>query len=57
VTCAQDDRVTPVHLSHAILERIPHAGKMLFPWGGHASPTLNADKYADMVKRFLSPDG
>ena len=43
-TCAQDDRVTPVHLSHAILERIPHAEKVLFPWGGHALPTLNADK-------------
>ena len=57
VTCAQDDRVTPVHLSHAVLERIPHAEKMLFSWGGHASPTLNADKYADMMKRFLSPDG
>lgn len=54
VTCAQDDRVTPVHLSHAIADRIPHAQKAIFPWGGHASPTLNADKYAEMVRHFLS---
>ena len=53
VTCAEDDRVTPIHLTRAILEGIPHAEQVLFPWGGHASPTLNADKYADMVKRFL----
>jgi aminoacrylate hydrolase len=53
VTCAQDDRVTPVHLSHAIAERVPHARKTIFPWGGHASPTLNADEYAEMVRLFL----
>lgn len=54
VTCAEDDRVTPVYLSHAIAERIPNARKTIFPWGGHASPTLNADKYAEMVKSFLA---
>jgi aminoacrylate hydrolase len=54
VTCAEDDRVTPVYLSHAIAERIPGARKTIFPWGGHASPTLNADKYAEMVQQFLS---
>lgn len=54
VTCAQDDRVTPVHLSHAIAERVAHSSKVIFPWGGHASPTLNADKYAAMVRQFLS---
>jgi aminoacrylate hydrolase len=54
VTCAQDDRVTPVYLSHAIAERVPHATKAIFPWGGHASPTLNADKYADLVKQALA---
>jgi aminoacrylate hydrolase len=54
VTCAEDDRVTPVYLSYAIAERIPAARKTIFPWGGHASPTLNADKYADMVRQFFS---
>jgi len=54
VTCAEDDRVTPVYLSHAIAERIPGAKKTIFPWGSHASPTLNADKYAEMVRGFLS---
>jgi aminoacrylate hydrolase len=54
VTCAEDDRVTPVHLSHAIADRINGARKVIFPWGGHASPTLNADKYAEMVKQALS---
>lgn len=54
VTCAEDDRVTPVHLSHAIAERVPHSRTAIFPWGGHASPTLNADTYAEMVRHFLS---
>lgn len=54
VTCADDDRVTPVHLSHAIAARIPAARTQYFPWGGHASPTLNADKYAAMVRSFLA---
>jgi len=54
VTCTEDDRVTPVYLSHAIAERIPRAQTRYFPWGGHASPTLNADKYAEMVRQFLS---
>jgi aminoacrylate hydrolase len=54
VTCAEDDRVTPVHLSHAIADRVRHSTKVIFPWGGHASPTLNADKYAEMVRHFLS---
>jgi pimeloyl-ACP methyl ester carboxylesterase len=54
VTCAQDDRVTPVHLSDAIADRVRNSSKVLFPWGGHASPTLNADKYAEMVRHFLS---
>jgi aminoacrylate hydrolase len=53
VTCAQDDRVTPVHLSHAIVDRIDGARKVIFPWGGHAPSTLNADKYAEMVKSSL----
>ncbi|HMK79817.1 MAG TPA: alpha/beta hydrolase [Xanthobacteraceae bacterium] len=54
VTCAADDRVTPVYLSHAIAERIAGAKKTIFPWGGHASPTLNADQYAEMVRQFLA---
>jgi aminoacrylate hydrolase len=54
VTCADDDRVTPVYLSHAIADRIPNSRKAIFPWGGHASPTLNADKYAELVKNTLS---
>ncbi|MDQ8728316.1 alpha/beta hydrolase [Bradyrhizobium sp. LHD-71] len=54
ITCAEDDRVTPVYLSHAIAERILHARKVIFPWGGHASPTLNADDYAALVRMFLS---
>jgi aminoacrylate hydrolase len=53
VTCAEDDRVTPVHLSRAIAGRVPHSKQAIFPWGGHASPTLNADKYAEMVRQFL----
>ena len=53
VACAQDDRVTPVHLSHAIADKLPDCSKVIFPWGGHASPTLNADEYADMVRQFL----
>jgi aminoacrylate hydrolase len=53
VTCAQDDRITPVHLSHAIAERVQNARKTIFPWGGHASPTLNAGEYAEMVRLFL----
>ena len=54
VTCAEDDRVTPVYLSHTLARHIPNARKTIFPWGGHASPTLNADKYAEMVKSFLA---
>jgi aminoacrylate hydrolase len=54
VTCAEDDRVTPIYLSHTIAERIAGAKTQYFPWGGHASPTLNADKYADMVRNFLA---
>jgi aminoacrylate hydrolase len=54
VTCAEDDRVTPLHLSYAIADRVPNSRKVIFPWGGHASPTLNADKYAEMVKQALS---
>jgi aminoacrylate hydrolase len=54
VTCAEDDRVTPVYLSHAIAARIPGARTQYFPWGSHASPTLNADKYAAMVRDFLA---
>jgi aminoacrylate hydrolase len=54
VTCAEDDRVTPVHLSHAIADGVNGARKVIFPWGGHASPTLNADRYAEMVRHSVS---
>jgi aminoacrylate hydrolase len=54
VTCAEDDRVTPVHLSRAIADGVKGSRKVIFPWGGHASPTLNADKYAEMVRHSLS---
>ena len=54
VTCAEDDRVTPVQLSHAIANMVRNSRTVIFPWGGHASPTLNGDKYAEMVLHFLA---
>jgi hypothetical protein len=33
---------------------VPHSRTAIFPWGGHASPTLNADTHAEMVWHFVS---
>ncbi len=54
VAGAADDMVTPVHLSHELIERIPGAKGVIADWGGHFYPVIRLDYFIEQVLGFLS---
>jgi aminoacrylate hydrolase len=57
VIAAPDDRITPPYFSRAIAQAIPGAQLVLLDGGGHFLPIVEADRYAEIVLRFLSERG
>jgi aminoacrylate hydrolase len=58
VIAALDDRVTPAYFSPALAQAIPEARPVLLDGAGHFLPIVEAERYAEIVLRFLSePDG
>ena len=57
VIAARDDRVTPAYFSHALARAIPGAHLVLLESGGHFLPIVEAQRYAEIVLRFLSEPG
>lgn len=53
VVAALDDRVTPAYFSRALAQAIPGAQLALLESGGHFLPIVEANRYADVVLRFL----
>ena len=57
VIAALDDRVTPAYFSRALAQAIPGAQLVLLDSGGHFLPIVEAERYAEIVLRFLSEPG
>jgi aminoacrylate hydrolase len=57
VIAALDDRITPAYFSRALAQAIPGARLVLLDGGGHFLPIVEADRYAEIVLRFLSEPG
>jgi len=57
VIAALDDRVTPAYFSRALAQAIPGARLVLLDGGGHFLPIVEAERYAEIVLRFLSEPG
>ncbi len=55
VTCAEDDMVTPKHLSVELGRSIPGAQLDLMPTGGHFYPITRKEAFQRQVVSFLSP--
>ncbi len=53
VICAQDDTVTPIHLSHELAGAIPGAELVIMERGGHFAPTILPEAFNEPVLRFL----
>ena len=54
VIAALDDRVTPAYFSRALAEAIAGAQLVLLESGGHFLPVVEAERYAELVLRFLA---
>lgn len=57
VIAALDDQVTPAYFSRALAQAIPGAQLVLLDAGGHFLPIVEADRYAEIVLRFLGESG
>ncbi|MEH2473362.1 aminoacrylate hydrolase [Nitrobacteraceae bacterium AZCC 2161] len=55
VICAEDDQLTPMHLSEELAAGIPHARLARLAWGAHGSSHTAADKFIKAVLDFLRP--
>ncbi|GGE05897.1 hydrolase [Aureimonas endophytica] len=53
VLVAEDDMVTPVHLSREIAAAVPEAELCLLPFGGHYALRAAPEVYADAILPFL----
>jgi aminoacrylate hydrolase len=53
VICAEDDQLTPMHLSEELAAGIPHAQLARLAWGGHASSQTAPDEFLSSVLEFL----
>ena len=57
VIAALDDRITPPYFSRALAQAIPERSLVLLDGGGHFLPIVEAERYAEIVVRFLSEPG
>ncbi len=57
VIAALDDRITPAYFSRALAQAIPGARLVLLDGGGHFLPIVEAERYAEIVLRFLTEPG
>ncbi len=57
VIAALDDRITPPYFSRALAQAIPGAQLVLLDAGGHFLPIVDADRYGEILLRFLSERG
>ncbi len=57
VAGAEDDMVTPAHLSRELQAKIPSARLDMADWGGHFYPVIRPDLFRDQVLSFLSEQG
>jgi aminoacrylate hydrolase len=53
VVCAEDDALTPMHLSEELASNIPHARLARLAWGGHASSQTASEEFLKVVVKFL----
>lgn len=53
ITCADDDRVTPPHMSEELVALVRHAELEVFPVGGHFLPQTEPGAYVDTVRPFV----
>ena len=54
VTCANDDMVTPVHLSRELIAAIPGSRADLLEWGGHFYPIIRPEEFRRQIFEFMS---
>jgi aminoacrylate hydrolase len=57
VIAALDDRITPPYFSRALAQAIPGAQLLLLDGGGHFLPMVEAERYGEIVLRFLGERG
>ena len=57
VIAALDDRITPPYFSRALAQAIPGANLVLLDGGGHFLPIVEAERYGEVVVRFLTERG
>jgi aminoacrylate hydrolase len=55
VLCAEDDQLTPMHLSEELAAGIPHARLARLPWGGHALSQTSPEEFLNVALEFLRP--
>jgi aminoacrylate hydrolase len=55
VLCAEDDQLTPMHLSEELSAGIPHARLARLSWGGHASSQTSPEEFLNVALEFLRP--
>lgn len=55
VLCAEDDQLTPMHLSEELAAGIPHARLARLSWGGHASSQTSPEEFLNVALEFLRP--
>lgn len=53
VTCARDDMVTPVHLSHELAGLIDSAQLDILDWGGHFYPAIRPEEFRRQITAFI----
>lgn len=53
VLCAEDDQLTPMHLSEELAAGIQHAKLSRLSWGGHAASQTCPTDFLDAVLEFL----
>jgi aminoacrylate hydrolase len=53
VTCANDDMVTPVHLSRELIAAIPGATADFLDWGGHFYPVIRPEEFRRQIFAFM----
>ncbi len=53
VVCGEDDRVTGMSVSQALLDELPHATLMVIAGAGHAPHIEQPDNFAQAVRKFV----
>ena len=53
---AEDDMVTPIHLSRELAAAIPHAKLDIADWGGHFYPVIRPEMFIRQLTDFLDQE-